>query len=209
MYWIENVDLDGPEVAAMITALKKHDVTVDPTLVAMWTKFFGDAAPHGPDIAKAPEIYRKGWTKGSFTAGWTKAQYEKAHTAWPKLLRWTNRLWKAGIRLTVGTDTPTPWIVPGASLHQEMALLRDAGIPAADVLRAATSNAAIALKKSEVFGTVAVGKRADLVVLSKDPLADIRNTRSIEQVFRAGKLIRGANPSSGPPRIASTRPPAP
>lgn len=112
VYWLENVDLEGPEVAAMLAALRKHDVTVDPTLVAIWTKFFGDVAPNGPDIAKAPAVYRNGWSNGSFTASWTPAQYEKGHAAWPKLLAWTNRLWKAGIRLSVGTDTPTPWIVP-------------------------------------------------------------------------------------------------
>ena len=188
--WVENVDLGGAEVRAMLAALHKHDVTVDPTLIAMWTKFFGDAAPRGPDIARAPTIYRLGWPKGSFTADWTAAQYEKAQAAWPKLLRWTQRLFAAGIRLTAGTDTPTPWIVPGWSLHDEMALLADASIPPAEVIRCATSNAAAALQRSAEFGTVAAGKRADLVVLARDPLRDIRNTRSIEQVYARGARVR-------------------
>lgn len=71
-----------------------------------------------------------------------------------------------------------------------MALLVDAGVPPVEVLRAATANAAIALKKADVFGTIAVGKRADLVVLAKDPLVDIRNTRAIERVYKAGVRVK-------------------
>jgi imidazolonepropionase-like amidohydrolase len=58
------------------------------------------------------------------------------------------------------------------------------------VIRCATSNAAAALKRGAEFGTVAAGKRADLVVLAKDPLRDIRNTRSIEQVYARGVRMR-------------------
>lgn len=187
--WLEAVDLDGPEIAAMIDALVAHDVTVDPTLVAMWTKLFGDVAPHGADLARAPALHRAGWAAGSFTRDWSAAQYRRAHAVWPKLLALTGHMWKRGVRITVGTDTPTPWVVPGASVHDEMALLHDAGLPAIEVLRAATANAARALGRSDTLGTIAAGKRADLVVLARDPTADIRNTRSIERVYRGGVLV--------------------
>ncbi|MGZ3441762.1 MAG: amidohydrolase family protein, partial [Polyangia bacterium] len=156
VYWLENVALDGPEIGAMIDALVAHDVTVDPTLIAMWTKLYGDEAPRGADVARAPAIYRVGWPAGSFTARWTAAQYRRAHAAWPRLLALTARMWRRGVRLTVGTDTPTPWIVPGASVHDEMALLHEAGLPPLEVLRAATANAARALGKGDLLGTVAV-----------------------------------------------------
>ena len=51
-------------------------------------------------------------------------------------------LFSHGVLLTVGTDTPTPWIVPGASFHEEMRLLAAAGIPPGEVLRMATANGA-------------------------------------------------------------------
>jgi len=187
--WLEALDVDGPEIAAMADALVAHDVTVDPTLIAMWTKLFGDVAARGPDLARAPALHRAGWAAGSFTRGWTAAQYRRAHAAWPKLLALVGKLWRRGVRITVGTDTPTPWVVPGASVHDEMALLHDAGLPPLEVLRAATANAARALGRGDSLGTLAPGKRADLVVLARDPVADIRNTRSIERVYRGGVLV--------------------
>jgi len=189
VYWLEELDVDGPEVRAMIDALVAHDVTVDPTLVAMWTKLFGDEAAHAPDVARAPAAYRAGWPAGSFTAGWSAAQYRRAHAVWPKLLALTARMWKRGVRLCARARATAPWIVPGASVHDEMALLRDAGLPPLAVLRAATANAARALGHARDFGTLAPGLRADVVVLSKDPVADIRNTRSIERVYRGGILV--------------------
>jgi imidazolonepropionase-like amidohydrolase len=187
--WLEQVDLDGPAIRAMLDALVAHDVTVDPTLIAMWTKFYGDVAAHAPELARAPALARAGWAAGSFTASWSRADYERAHAVWPKLLALTTRMWKRGVRLVVGSDTPTPWIVPGASVHDEMALLHDAGLPPLEVLRAATANAARALGKSDTIGTIAAGKRADLVVLSRDPTADIENTRAIERVYHRGALV--------------------
>ena len=88
-----------------------------------------------------------------------------------------------------GTDTPTPWIIPGVSLHQEMELLSDAGIPPLSILRMATHDAARALRSEREFGSIAPGLRADLVLLSKDPLETITNTRSIELVIQNGEVV--------------------
>ena len=68
-----------------------------------------------------------------------------------------------------------------------MALLVGAGIPALQVLKMATRNGAEALGVLDSLGAVAVGKRADLVLLSADPVTDIRNTRRIELVMRGGR----------------------
>jgi hypothetical protein len=72
----------------------------------------------------------------------------------------------------VGTDSPTAWIVPGASFHDEMALMVSAGIPASEVLKMAARD------------------DQSVIVLSRNPLDDIRNTRSIEKVFLRGKLVK-------------------
>jgi imidazolonepropionase-like amidohydrolase len=190
VYWLEEVDLDGPPIRAMIDALATHDVTVDPTLVAMWTKLFGDQAAKSPELAVAPPIFADGWPAGSFTADWTPAQYQRGHAVWPKLLGLIRRLHARGVRLTVGTDTPTPWIVPGVSVHEEMTLLAAAGLAPLLVIRAATGDAARALHRESALGSIAPGRRADLVVLTRDPLVDIRNTRAIETVYLGGVALR-------------------
>jgi imidazolonepropionase-like amidohydrolase len=95
------------------------------------------------------------------------------------------RMYDAGVLLTAGTDTPFPWIVPGASFHEELRLLGDAGIPPASVLRIATYNAGVALRQN--IGAVEAGKEADLVVLSANPLDSLANTERIELVLKAGR----------------------
>jgi cytosine/adenosine deaminase-related metal-dependent hydrolase len=80
-------------------------------------------------------------------------------------------------------------VIPGISFHQELALLAEAGIPPRDILRIATHNGAEALGILGDAGTLEPGKRADVIVLSADPLADIRNTRGIEKVMQGGGWV--------------------
>jgi imidazolonepropionase-like amidohydrolase len=79
-------------------------------------------------------------------------------------------------------------LVPGYSEHREMELLVRAGLTPREALRAATRNGAVLLGVDSL-GLVAPGKAADLLVLSKDPMADIRNTRAIEAVVARGHLL--------------------
>jgi imidazolonepropionase-like amidohydrolase len=191
--WLERLDLDEFPIQALIATLARRRVPVDLTLIAMHTKLFGDSDrwQRNRDLALVPASLVKGFRAGAFTRNWTPAQYVRAHEAWPKLLAWVRALHDGGVLLTAGTDTPTPWIVPGASLHDELLLLEEAGIPRAEVLRIATRNAAVALHREAEQGTVEVGKLADLVVLSADPLADLRNTRRIEMVIQRGRILAG------------------
>jgi imidazolonepropionase-like amidohydrolase len=180
--WLES--LDPASIAAMARTLAERHVIVDPTLVAMETKFFGDEH-RNDDLSLVPPLHARGWKAGAFTRDWTPEQYGAAKKAWPKLLSITKALHDAGVVLTVGTDTPTPWIVAGASVSREMQLLHDAGLSNMEVLRAATANAALALKRPDL-GAVKSGMRADLVVLDADPLADLRNTGKVFAVVKGG-----------------------
>jgi imidazolonepropionase-like amidohydrolase len=191
VYWLEHLDLAGAELRAMTDELATRGVVVDPTLVAMHTKLFGDQPRwlDNPDNALLPPAFVAGWRAGSFTSDWTAEQYAAGRAAWPKLLALVRTMFARGVRLTVGTDMPTPWIVPGASFHDELALLRDAGIPEAAILRLATLEGARALGLADEIGTVREGLRADLVVLAADPLQRIENTRSIVAVVQAGKVV--------------------
>jgi imidazolonepropionase-like amidohydrolase/glyoxylase-like metal-dependent hydrolase (beta-lactamase superfamily II) len=190
VHWLEH--LDEKAIDAMIAALVEHKVVVDPTLMAMHTKFWGDDPRYtaNPDNALLPEKVRKGWPAGRFTNGWSTAEYARSQKSWPILLRLTKKMHDAGVHLVTGTDTPTPWIVPGASLHDELQLLADAGIAPLAILRMATYDAARALKREKEFGSITPGMRADLVVLSKNPLESIANTRAIEMVVQRGAIIR-------------------
>jgi imidazolonepropionase-like amidohydrolase len=98
-------------------------------------------------------------------------------------------LHRAGVPILVGTDAPEPQVPPGASLHHEMEFLAASGMRAGAVLAAATLGNARALQAEDRLGTVEPGRHADLVLLDADPLTDIRNTRRIAAVVRAGVLL--------------------
>jgi imidazolonepropionase-like amidohydrolase len=191
VYWLEHLDLDAPAVREMIAALVEHHVSVDPTLMAFRTKFWGDDPRYtaNPRRVDAPPKLWAGFARRSNTADWTPEQYRAARAQWPKLLSLVKRMHDAGVLLTAGTDTPFPWIIPGVSYHEELRLLHDAGIPDAAVLRMATLNAAIALHRDREIGRVEPGMRADLVILRANPLDDISNTEKIDTVVKEGTPI--------------------
>lgn len=90
--------------------------------------------------------------------------------------------------LLAGTDAGDLFVPPGASLHDELALLVEAGMSEMRALRAATADATAVLGLSE-RGAIRKGAKADLVILRSDPLQDIRNTRDIESVIVSGNLV--------------------
>jgi imidazolonepropionase-like amidohydrolase len=92
-----------------------------------------------------------------------------------------------GGKVVAGSDSPNQLLAPGASLHEELALLVRTGLPPAEALRSATSGAA-ALFRADSIGVLKAGAVADFVVLSVSPLTDIRNVRRIEAVVARGRL---------------------
>ncbi|NMO20441.1 amidohydrolase family protein [Pyxidicoccus fallax] len=96
---------------------------------------------------------------------------------------------RAGVRILAGTDSTTPWVFPGFSLHDELALLVQAGLTPLEAIQAATLEPARFLGREHELGTVEKGKAADLVVLDANPLDDIRNTTRIHSVVVRGRYI--------------------
>lgn len=96
---------------------------------------------------------------------------------------------RAGVRFMAGADAPNPYSVPGFGLHDELALLVEAGFTPLEALQTATRNPAEFLGQLDSHGTIERGKIADLVLLEADPLADINNTRKIAAVVLGGKLL--------------------
>jgi hypothetical protein len=94
---------------------------------------------------------------------------------------------REGVRLLAGTDTPTPAVVPGFSIHDELQELVKAGLTPYEALKTATVNPGAFLLASSDAGTIDVGKRADLVLLAGNPLENISHTRQIEGVAANGK----------------------
>jgi len=100
------------------------------------------------------------------------------------------KLSDAGVRIGFGTDTGPPGRFAGYFEHMEMELMVESGLTPMQVIQSFSKNSAEALGIADKFGTLTKGHAADLVVLDKNPLEDIRNTRNIHAVYLGGKKFQ-------------------
>jgi imidazolonepropionase-like amidohydrolase len=116
------------------------------------------------------------------------AAVERAAATYRNMERSIGRLSKAGVRVLLGSDSGVQDHFMGHSEHRELELMAAAGMSPADVLAAATGQAAAALGFDDV-GVLSPGKRADLVILDANPLENITATRRISQVYLGGVAV--------------------
>jgi hypothetical protein len=109
--------------------------------------------------------------------------------SWHATLQVIDVLSDAGAGILVGTDFGQPFILPGFSVHEEMALLVQAGLSPLQALQAATINPARAMAATDSLGTVSPGKLADLVLLTANPLENIQHSRRISGVILNGRHL--------------------
>ena len=107
--------------------------------------------------------------------------FETAHGSYERMAKFVARAYRSGVMILAGTDD--------ASLFDEMESYSKAGIPAAAILQAATINGAHWLGKDKDFGSIEVGRRADLVLLDDDPTKDIKKLRRIAIVIKDGRVV--------------------
>jgi Amidohydrolase family len=171
---------DAATAERLFRALAADGLAQVPTLVTKRVQSRID------EIAAAPDP-RLRWVSAYDRSWWrparnylfryrTPAYLAYRHRAYARELALVGELHRAGVRVLAGTDLGTPWIYPGASLHDELELLVEAGLPPRAALAAATTTPA----------GVEETQAGDWVLLDADPLADIRNVRRI-----AGVVVRG------------------
>lgn len=195
------VDLDNPQCATLVAQLVERKTFVDPTLSVFRNMILLPDVPEvsgHADNALAPAKLREFWPRYLQQAGCPQGgDLETRRHEFAKYQELTGRLYRAGVPLLVGTDAPEPQVTPGFSLHQELELLVESGLPPAAALRAATLHNAMVLRQQDQLGAIEAGKLADMLVLSANPLSDIRNTRHINWVIRGGVALRPAEVLSG------------
>jgi hypothetical protein len=178
---------DPARCQSVMATLARNHTWITPTLVAYqpYIHNFDSASTHPERSSYVPGIIQGGWlTK---LAPW--ARFDSATVQSSYSYDRTAELQRSGVGLLAGSDAPRAFIYPGFSLHDELALLVQAGLTPIQALRTATYNAAVYLDAVDSLGTVGQGKVADLVLLDADPLVDIRNTRRISAVVANGRLF--------------------
>ena len=120
----------------------------------------------------------------------TSPDYERNMAAFQTASANLKKIVNAGITVALGTDSGAfPVRTQGFTEHLEMELMVKAGLTPMQAIVLSTQNAAKALKVETEYGTLARGKKADLIILSANPLDDIKNTRKIEAVWKDGKPV--------------------
>ncbi len=167
-----------------------------PTLVLKRATAYIDDSNFTDDarLKYVPPFLKDSWMKSGggykFLVGnHTAADFANEKRILQKQLELVGIMRRAGVEFMAGTDTIDPYIFPGFSLHDELALFVEAGFTPMEALQAATRNPAEFLGKLGELGTIEEGKIADLVVLDADPLEDIRNTKKIAGVVIGGRYL--------------------
>ena len=96
---------------------------------------------------------------------------------------------KIGIKFMAGTDPPIFFQTPGYSLHTELEVLVESGLTPIEAIESATYNPAVYFNMQNELGLISEGYIADLLILSKNPLEKISNTRKIEVVIKNGNYL--------------------
>ena len=178
-------DLDGARAKELIATLQAHHTVLDPT-VALYETFMNTVPLDQlePGIDHVPPQLREALDNPPAPAD--KAALATAR--WQAIMATLRALHTAGIPMVAGTDQA----IPGYSLHREMELYVEAGFTPLEALQAATIVAARALGVETESGSLAAGKRGDVLLLDADPLADIHNTRKVWRTVAAGAVYSPA-----------------
>ena len=180
------LDPEGPEATALMKLLIARHVALTSTLTVFET--FTAGRPKAPEAAMAllsPQL------RASYETNWTKTQTSSRGEAYkvifPKIMRMERRFVDFGGVLIAGTD-PTGYggVIPGYSGKRQVELMVEAGFPFPQALKIATFNGAHYLGRDAEIGSIAPGKRADLVLLDGDPMKDPAAIERMELVFKAG-----------------------
>jgi imidazolonepropionase-like amidohydrolase len=156
---------DTGKATALFALFARNDTWQVPTFAALRTVWEGQRSKLSPPDAAAGD------------------------RVWTRTLAMSTDMRKAGVKMLAGSDLP---VGSGVSpLHDELVALVGAGMTPMEALQAATRNPAEFLDRLAAEGTIEVGKKANLVLLDADPIADISNTRRVSAVILTGRLFRG------------------
>lgn len=182
---------DAKLCRAQIAAMRRHGTFYVPTHLTRQMDYRASdpAYRNDPRMAWIIPQQRQMWDRDlDKFAGATPEQVDALGKFFRLGLTLTGQAHKAGVKIMAGTDTGDTMVFPGFSLHDELALLVEAGLSPMDALRAATTTPAEYLRRRADFGGLSKGKLADIVLLDADPVAAIGNTRRIAFVIQNGRV---------------------
>jgi enamidase len=166
--------------------LVQKKVALTSTLTVFETFTPGRPMPQGLDMLEASlkESFERNFARTSTS---TTSMYA---TLYPKAAAMEIAFVRAGGMLIAGTDpTGGGGVIPGYSNQRQVELLVEAGLTPLEAIKVCTLNGATYLGRADKVGSLAVGKQADMVVLTGDPSTNIATIRNVEIVFKNGQAF--------------------
>jgi len=193
--YAEHLDGETKPVAAaavqdLVARTRKAGAWIVPTLV-VWETLRGPVTLESrtglPELKYLPRAQVTQWT-GALQKRLTNPQFNSAQAKLyiDNRMQILKALHAGGVGILLGSDAPQQFNVPGFSIHHEMKRMADAGMSQYEILKSGTANVGQYFKAQDDFGTIAVGKRADLILVDGNPLQDLANAER-----RSGVMIRG------------------
>ncbi len=185
---------DDARASALFAAFANQGTWHCPTLTVLRSMASLDdpAFTSDPRLKYMPASIRSAWMPANDARLATKrpVDYALDRRVFRKHLQVVGAMRRAGVKFIAGTDVLNPFAFPGFSLHDELALLVEAGLTPLEAIQSATVNAAEYVGQSKEVGTIEAGKAADLVLLDANPLENIGNTKRIAAVVIGGRLLQ-------------------
>jgi imidazolonepropionase-like amidohydrolase len=184
---------DLPVDRALIDQLKARDICVCPTLMREVSTFVYESRPTFLDDPFFTRDADPATVEGVQTPQHQASNRTPAATRYKAALELAKKNLKqlkdSGVRIAMGTDTGPVARFQGYFEHLELEQMVSAGLTPMQVIVATTSDAAKCMNVSDRIGTLKAGLDADFLVLGKNPLDDVRNTRSLESVWIRGESV--------------------
>jgi imidazolonepropionase-like amidohydrolase len=183
------IDLNSAQVNQFIALLKEHHTVIDPTM-AIWEATYTDRPGTIPRqdafmFNRLPlQVQRGSKAAGQALPVPDAATDQLYRASYANFVRMVKKLYDNGIIIVAGTDQGS-----GYSLHRELEIYNEAGIPAPEVLRMATLTAAQIMKRDGELGSIAPGKLADMILVNGDPTTKISDIRKINTVIKGGAVM--------------------
>jgi imidazolonepropionase-like amidohydrolase len=183
----DELEADSTALPELVRATRAAGTWTVPTM-ALWEVFLRaepvESLLARPELRYVPQQWVANWRQA--VAGNPPAVGRGTIVLRRRILR---ALRDAGADIALGTDSPQLFSVPGFSIHREMRVMREVGFTPFEVLAAGTRNVARYYRSETDFGTVAPGRRADLLLLEANPLTDLDNVAHRAGVMVAGRWI--------------------
>ena len=193
----KNLRQPNPEAAVnpklfppLIDYMVKQGVYINPTLVQGWlgnTERWRDQMALAQQLVKDPNL---AFVPADIKATWIREPKQNRPTigGYANIAEFLKKYSDAGGKVIVGTDAGLV-VIPGLSVHYEMQMITDLGIPPMKALQGATLWAAEALGQQKDLGSIEPGKLADFTIIEGNPLSDIGATKNVRMVIKDGQVM--------------------